>query len=96
MACADHWHCDPAHAPHKCDAPDRTKACPSCGERLPLTADTITDEQIRDLLGQRTYGPCAETRTLVSALGLSAVGTDVIAKARARCAEIINKREGRS
>lgn len=30
--CEDHWHCDPATAGHRCDAPDRVSSCPACGE----------------------------------------------------------------
>jgi len=29
--CVDHWHCDPRAAAHKCDRPDRTAPCPTCG-----------------------------------------------------------------
>lgn len=30
--CVDHWHCDPRLASHRCDGPDRSRPCPSCGQ----------------------------------------------------------------
>ncbi len=32
--CTDHWHCDPLAAAHKCDRPNRTAPCPTCGTTL--------------------------------------------------------------
>lgn len=29
--CPDHWHCHPHLAAHTCDAPDRSRPCPTCG-----------------------------------------------------------------
>lgn len=81
--------------------------CPTCGVLEPLTADTITDEQIREL-STREWATHAETcnnlRATANALGHSGIfdGVDCrmshgneamhIRAARARCAEILNAR----
>lgn len=58
-----------------------------------ITADTITDEQIRGLM-RGDFGPCEETRTMCAALyDIHSLGADDRRmKARARCAEILNAR----
>lgn len=48
--CIDHWHCDPKMAAHICDAPDRTRPCPTCGEQPAPRAAA-------DDLMARAFGP---------------------------------------
>lgn len=60
----------------------------------PVTADTITDEQIRKLQDEsRDAGP-DDTAYLYCRVALGTMRGDR-AKARARCAEILNARRSR-
>lgn len=52
----------------------------------PLTAETITDAEIRDLLKELQDEKAAAT------LALRAMGVELRQRNRARCAEILNKR----
>ena len=65
-----------------------------CGA-LMLTADTITDEQIRELLRKGQLLSTFERRMISTALndGRMTLSARMIRNARARCAEIINARE---
>jgi hypothetical protein len=55
----------------------------------PLTAETITDSEIRELLKELQEEKTAAT------LALRAMGVDLRRQNRARCAEILNKRRSR-
>lgn len=44
--CFDHWHCNPLLAAHDCRGIDRSKPCPSCGERNLLAEKLRADYEV--------------------------------------------------
>ena len=102
-------HCDGEHSPLVREDPLRGHVCPSCDSSLDemleegaftpkkgaLTADTITDDQIRELrarLGSETYAGASTDATDCDVAHAAPIGSLRRVQARARCAEILNAR----